>query len=64
MAVPVDHHPTSAEQDHPAPPPPAEKRGLEDRGWLLFAAVVAFLVLAFVGMVVLTALGGGTTYVR
>jgi hypothetical protein len=30
---------------------------------MLFAVVVAFIVLAFAGMLVLTALGGGSTYV-
>jgi hypothetical protein len=50
------------EPEHAAADP--ERRGLEERGWLLFAVVVAFLVLAFAGMIVLTALGGGTTYVR
>ena len=53
---------TEAHETRPAPPP-AGKRGIEDRSWVLFAVVVAFIVLAFAGMLVLTALGGGSTYV-
>ena len=76
MSAPVDRsHPASQEHppipevpDSPAaltpPPPEPERRGLEERGWLLFAVVIAFILLAFAGMVVLTALGGGTDYVR
>ncbi|MEX5718538.1 hypothetical protein [Geodermatophilus maliterrae] len=76
MSVPVDRPPRAAEDSGPAvevPDSPAAlvptetkpaKRGLEERGWLLFAVVVAFILLAFTGMIVLTALGGGTTYVR
>ncbi|SDC56541.1 hypothetical protein SAMN05660690_1928 [Geodermatophilus telluris] len=69
MSAPVDHPSAPAEEPRPAteasgtPAPPTEKRGIEERGPLLFAAVVAFIVLAFVGMIVLTALGGGTDYV-
>ncbi|GAB3191644.1 hypothetical protein GCM10027261_02130 [Geodermatophilus arenarius] len=60
--------PAAAEQsqrpaDDAATPLTPEKRGIEERGWLLFAIVVTFIVLAFAGMIVLTALGGGTTYV-
>lgn len=74
MSVPVDRPPRAAEDSAPAvevPDSPAAltpdaaeppKRGLEERGWLLFAVVVAFIVLAFTGMVVLTALGGGFSY--
>ncbi|WP_336029173.1 hypothetical protein [Geodermatophilus sp. FMUSA9-8] len=64
MTAPVDHPPTEQPAGQEPPPRPAEKRGIEDRSWLLFAAVVLFIALAFIGMVVLTALGGGTTYVR
>lgn len=76
MSAPVDRsHPTTQEHpptpevpDSPAAltpaPPEPERPGLEERGWLLFALVVAFIVLAFAGMVLLTALGGGTDYVR
>ncbi|SFP86030.1 hypothetical protein SAMN05660464_4492 [Geodermatophilus dictyosporus] len=69
MSAPVDHPPAPAEGPRPSadaagtPAPPAEKRGIEDRSWLLFGVVVAFILLAFVGMFVLTALGGGTDYV-
>ncbi|MGY1693590.1 MULTISPECIES: hypothetical protein [unclassified Geodermatophilus] len=71
MTVPVDRPPAAAEE----PPPPTEatnapaapeessKPGIEDRRWLLFAVVVAFIVLAFTGMLVLTALGGGSNYI-
>ncbi|MGY1730120.1 hypothetical protein ACI798_01270 [Geodermatophilus sp. SYSU D01045] len=48
--------------DAPATPLTPEKRGIEERGWLLFAIVVTFIALAFAGMIVLTALGGGTDY--
>ena len=69
MSTPVDHPPAPAEgprssadtSDRSAPP--AEKRGIEDRSLVLFSLVVAFILLAFVGMFVLTALGGGTDYV-
>ncbi|MGY1725545.1 hypothetical protein ACI79J_01110 [Geodermatophilus sp. SYSU D01062] len=59
--------PAAAEQaqrpsDDPATPLTPEKRGIEERGWLLFAIVITFIVLAFAGMLVLTALGGGTDY--
>lgn len=40
-----------------------EKLGIEERGWLLFAVVVAFIILAFTGMVVLTELAGGSGYI-
>ena len=75
MSAPVDR-PHHATQEHPAPEVPdspaaltpptpgSEKRGIEERGWLLFAVVIAFILLAFAGMVLLTALGGGTDYVR
>ena len=62
MTVPVDRPPAPPAEE-PAPKAP-EKRGIEDRSWLLLIAVLLFLALAFVGMVALTALGGGTTYVR
>ncbi len=55
--------PTAGTHEAPPTPTPAGKRGIEDRSWMLFAVVVAFIVLAFVGMIVLTALGGGSTYV-
>ncbi|MGY1713393.1 hypothetical protein ACI78R_02955 [Geodermatophilus sp. SYSU D01106] len=64
MTAPVDHPPTEQPAEQAPSPSPAEKPGIEDRSWLLFAAVVLFIALAFIGMVVLTALGGGTTYVR
>ena len=64
MTAPVDHPPASADQPRETPPPAGERRGIEERGWILFVVVLAFLALAFAGMVVLTALGGGTTYVR
>ena len=38
------------------------KAGIEDRSWLLFAVVLGFIVLAFAGMFLLTALGGGSDY--
>jgi hypothetical protein len=57
-AVEVPDSPAALTPDAPE----ARKRGLEERGWLLFAVVVAFIVLAFAGMVVLTALGGGFYY--
>jgi hypothetical protein len=77
MTVPVDRPPSAAEeppqaaeaQDPPAerttPPAPSirEKLGIEERSWVLFAVVVAFILLAFTGMIVLTALGGGSGYV-
>jgi hypothetical protein len=68
MSTPVDHPTPSAEEPQPAADHTAEddyatRRGIEDRSWLLAAAVIAFIVLAFVGMFVLTALGGGTDYV-
>jgi hypothetical protein len=70
MTAPVDRPPTTEQQDGSAPEVPdtsadwyAQKRGIEDRSWLLFACVLGFILLAFAGMVVLTALGGGTTYV-
>jgi len=69
MTVPVDHPSTSAEEpqpaaDHPVPDDGySTKRGIEDRRLLLAGVVIAFIVLAFVGMIVLTALGGGTDYV-
>jgi hypothetical protein len=68
MTVPVDHPTPSGEgpqpaADHPAEDDYATKRGIEDRTWLLFAVVAAFIALAFIGMFVLTALGGGTDYV-
>jgi hypothetical protein len=40
----------------------AGKSGIEDRSWLLFAVVLGFIVLAFAGMFLLTALGGGSDY--
>jgi hypothetical protein len=73
MTVPVDRPPTDV--DEPAPAEKGrdkpdttvgritEKLGIEERSWLLFAVVVAFIVLAFAGMIVLTALAGGTDYV-
>ncbi len=72
MTVPVERPPAAAEESPPAAEVPetparptiAEKLGIEERGWLLFACVIAFIVLAFVGMFVLTALGGGSTYLR
>jgi hypothetical protein len=72
MTVPVERPPAPTEGSRPADEAPedrarptvAEKLGIEERGWLLFACVIAFIVLAFVGMFVLTALGGGTTYLR
>ncbi len=42
--------------------PAAGKAGIEDRSWLLFAVVLGFIVLAFAGMFLLTALGGGSDY--
>ncbi|HJX44656.1 MAG TPA: hypothetical protein VJ352_13360 [Geodermatophilus sp.] len=76
MTVPVDRPPTDVDEPPPAGKAPAErdkpdttvariteKLGIEDRSWLLFAVVVAFIVLAFAGMIVLTALAGGTDYV-
>ncbi len=71
MTLPVERPPAAVEEplpaaetaDPPATPTTAEKLGIEERGWLLFAVVVAFIVLAFVGMIVLTALGGGSDYV-
>jgi hypothetical protein len=72
MSAPVDQ-PSRPSGDHsrdtgaagsPAATTPSESEpgrpGLEERGWLLVAVVVAFLVLAFGGMLVLTALAGGT----
>ena len=68
MSTPVDHPTPSAEEPEPAADHTAEddystKRGIEDRRWLLAAVVIGFIVLAFIGMFVLTALGGGTDYV-
>jgi hypothetical protein len=68
MTLPVDRPPAAAEETPPAaetPPArtPDDKRGIEDRGWLLLAVVVAFIVLAYTGMIVLTELGGGSGYV-
>ncbi|NEM06427.1 hypothetical protein [Geodermatophilus normandii] len=68
MTVPVDHPTPSGEEpqppaDHTAEDDYATRRGIEDRSWLLAAVVIAFIVLAFVGMIALTALGGGTDYV-
>jgi hypothetical protein len=68
MTAPVDRPPATTDEAPPAAEPAPEKPlsqklGIEERGWLLFAAVVAFIVLAFVGMVVLTQLGGGSGYV-
>ncbi len=71
MTLPVERPPAAVEEPPPAAEAPetpparttAEKLGIEERGWLLFAVVVAFIVLAFVGMIVLTALGGGSDYV-
>ncbi len=71
MSAPVDQpsrptgehsRDTGAPDSAAATPPKSEpgQRGLEERGWLLVAIVVAFLVLAFGGMLVLTALAGGT----
>ncbi len=68
MTVPVERPPATTDPAPPAPEPAPEKKplsqklGIEERSWLLFAAVVAFIVLAFVGMVVLTQLGGGSGY--
>ncbi|MCZ2857807.1 hypothetical protein [Blastococcus sp. VKM Ac-2987] len=66
MSVHVPHRP------HVAPPPaapqrpaakePPEKRGAEDRAWLLGLGIFAIVVLVFVLMAVLTALAGGDTY--
>jgi hypothetical protein len=72
MTVPVDHPTPSGEEpqpaadhtrDHTAEDDYSTRRGIEDRTWLLAGVVIAFIVLAFVGMIVLTALGGGTDYV-
>ncbi len=76
MTVPVDRPPTDVDEPPPAGKAPdahdepgtpmariTEKLGIEDRSWVLFAVVVAFIVLAFAGMIVLTALAGGTDYV-
>ncbi|SNS55109.1 hypothetical protein SAMN04488107_2977 [Geodermatophilus saharensis] len=71
MTVPVDRPPAAAEEpppatrveDAPHAPEDSEKPGIEDRRWLLFAVVVAFIVIAFTGMLVLTALGGGSNYI-
>ena len=72
MTAPVERPPATTDEAPPAAEPapaPApgkplsQKLGIEERGWLLFAAVVAFIVLAFAGMVLLTALGGGSGYV-
>jgi len=68
MTVPVDHSRPSSEEPEPAADHTAEddystKPGIEDRRLLLAAVVIAFIVLAFVGMFVLTALGGGSDYV-
>ncbi|WP_369251874.1 hypothetical protein [Geodermatophilus amargosae] len=72
MTAPVDHPRPSTEDpqpavdheaDHTAEDDYATRPGIEDRTWLLAGAVIAFIVLAFVGMIVLTALGGGTDYV-
>ena len=67
MTAPVDRPPATPDEAPPAGPAPEkplrEKLGIEERSWLLFAAVVAFIVLAFAGMVLLTALGGGSDYV-
>ncbi|MGY1607241.1 MULTISPECIES: hypothetical protein [unclassified Geodermatophilus] len=67
MTTPVDRPPAADEEtqrpsDEPATPLTPEKRGIEERSWVLFAVVVAFILLAFTGMIVLTALGGGTDY--
>ncbi len=72
MTVPVDRPPTDVEEPPAADKAPGtpdtplaritEKLGIEDRSWVLFAVVVAFIVLAFAGMIVLTALAGGTDY--
>ena len=72
MTVPVERPPAAAEESPPATEVPetrarptiAEKLGIEERGWLLAAVVIGFIVLAFIGMFVLTALGGGSTYLR
>ena len=67
MSTPVDHPTPSAEEPEPAGHTDeddyATRRGIEDRSWLLAAVVIGFIVLAFIGMFVLTALGGGTDYV-
>jgi hypothetical protein len=68
MTAPVDHPRPSTEDPQQAPDHTAEddyatRPGIEDRTWLLAGAVIAFIVLAFVGMIVLTALGGGSDYV-
>jgi hypothetical protein len=69
MTAPVDRPPGTTDDAPPAPEqvpekkPLSQKLGIEERSWLLFAVVVAFIVLAFAGMVVLTALGGGSDYV-
>jgi hypothetical protein len=71
MTLPAGRPPAAVEEPAPTtevpetPPRPttAQKLGIEDRSWVLFAVVVAFIVLAFAGMIVLTALGGGSTYV-
>lgn len=72
MSTPVDHPTPSSEEPEPAAGRTAQhtdeddyatRRGIEDRRWLLAIVVIGFIVLAFVGMFVLTALGGGTDYV-
>ncbi len=69
MTAPVDRPPGTTDDAPPVPEqapekkPLSQKLGIEERSWLLFAAVVAFIVLAFAGMVLLTALGGGSGYV-
>ncbi len=73
MTVPVDRPPTDVDEPAPAEKAPdkpdttvgriTEKLGIEERSWLLFAVVVAFIILAFAGMIVLTTLAGGTDYV-
>jgi hypothetical protein len=68
MTVPVDHPTPAPEDPKPAAEHEAEddystRPGIEDRTLLLAGVVIAFIVLAFVGMFVLTALGGGTDYV-
>jgi uncharacterized membrane protein len=71
MTLPVERPPAAVEDpppaaeapDPPAAPTTAERLGIEERTWLLAAVVVAFIVLAFAGMFLLTALGGGSGYV-
>ncbi|MGY1826315.1 MULTISPECIES: hypothetical protein [unclassified Blastococcus] len=53
--------PTAQEAEAPHP---AVKLAAEDHAWLLGLGVLAAVVLVFVAMVVLTALAGGSGYVR